>query len=128
MTIFIVITNELEFSEHIIRYWKNQNICNGYKFQFLATGLDEGREEDILNKIYKFIDEHKNVKQIAIFSDAGLSTNLAKRIHLDEGRNIKILRSKGSLIENGFLSYIMLNTGAPEETFDSILNDYINKD
>lgn len=128
MTIFITITNELQFSNEIIKYWKNQNNCNGYKFLFLPIGLDEGKEEKILNKIYDFVYSHQNTKNVVVFSDAGLSTKLAKRIHFDQDSGINLFRSKGALIENGFLSYIMLNTSAPESTFDSILNDYIDKE
>lgn len=128
MTIFITITNELHFSNEIIKYWKNQNICNGYKFSFLPVGLDEGKDEKILNKIYDFVNNHRNIKNVVVFSDAGLSTKLAKRIHFDQDKGINLFRSKGALIENGFLSYIMLNTSAPESTFNSILDDYIDKE
>ncbi|MBD5423394.1 MAG: hypothetical protein HDR43_02775 [Mycoplasma sp.] len=126
MIIFIVITYKINFSQEIISYFKSQNICNGYNFNFIPIGLDEGDDEEILNKIYKKLNDIKNLETVVVFSDVGLPTKLAKRIEIKDN-NIELFRAKGSLIENGYLSYIMLNTKAPKETIEQVINDKIEK-
>lgn len=126
MTILIVITYKLNFSNEVISYFKSQNICNIYNFNFLPVGLDEGPEDKILNTIYNRLRDIKNLNTVVVFSDAGLPTKLAKRIEM-ENKEINFFRSKGSLIENGFLAYIMLNTRAPIETIEDAISDPIEK-
>lgn len=126
MTILIIITYNLRFSNEIIEYFKTQNICNGYKFTFLPIGLDEGNEEEILTKIYKKIKSYKSVETVISFADAGLPTKLAKRIEIKD-ENIRYYRSKGSLIENGYLTYLMTNTRAPKEIIEQVIDTKIEK-
>lgn len=126
MTILILITYKLRFSNEIVSYFKEQNICNTYNFNFLPVGLDEGPEEKILNTITNRLRDIRNLNNVIIFSDVGLPTKLAKRIEV-ESPDIKLFRAKGSLVENGFLTYIMLNTKAPIETIDNVMNDIIEK-
>ncbi|WP_022934595.1 hypothetical protein ACJA28_02460 [Mesomycoplasma moatsii] len=126
MTIFIIITYSNNFSNEVVKYFKSQNVCNHFNFYFLPIGLDENDEEIILTKIHEKINEFKNVDTIAIFSDAGLPTKFAKRI-LIKDPNISFYRSTGSIIENGFLTYMMLNTKAPKETIETVLDCKIDK-
>ncbi len=127
MIVFLIITYKLHFSQEIIKYFKSQNMCNGFNFTFLPIGLDQGDEKDILIQIDQKISELKRTENVVIFSDAGLSTKLAKQVNLSNP-NIKLFRSKGSLIENGYLTYIMLNTKAPIQVIEQIINEPIEKD
>lgn len=127
MTLFLIITNKLYFSQEIIKYFKTQNMCNTYNFSFLPIGLDQGDEKEILKMINERIIELRKIEVVVVFSDAGLSTKLAKQINLDNP-NIKLFRSKGSLIENGYLTYIMLNTKVPLQIVEEIINEKIDKD
>ncbi len=126
MTIFIVITNDYRFSNEIIRYFRMQNLCNDYKLVFIAIGLNEGSDQFILNKLYSQLSEFRTIENIVIFSDIGLPTKFSKKIMIVNS-NIKVYWAKGSLIENGYLTYIMLNTSAPIETYNSIMNEKIEK-
>lgn len=125
MTILLIITYKLDFSNQVIEYFKSKNICNGFKFSFLSAGVDEGYEDEVLNNIYKKLDNFKSVETIVILSDAGIPTKIAKRIKYKD--ETKIFKSKNSLIENGFLTYLMLNTKIPVEAIEKVINENIEK-
>lgn len=127
MTLFVIITNKLYFSHEIIKYFKTQNMCNTFNFVFLPIGLDQGSEKEILKIINDRVNELKKIEVVVVFSDAGLSTKLAKQINL-ENPEIKLFRSKGSLIENGYLTYIMSNTKVPTQIVEQIINENIDKE
>ena len=127
MTLFVIITNKLYFSQEIIKYFKTQNMCNTFNFVFLPIGLDKGRKKEILRIINDRVNELKKIEVVVVFSDAGLSTKLAKQINL-ENPEIKLFRSKGSLIENGYLTYIMSNTKVPNQIVEQIINENIDKE
>ena len=127
MTLFVIITNKLYFSQEIIKYFKTQNMCNTFNFVFLPIGLDRGSEKEILKIINDRVNELKKTEVVVVFSDAGLSTKLAKQINL-ENPEIKLFRSKGSLIENGYLTYIMSNTKVPNQIVEQIINENIDKE
>ncbi len=127
MTLFLIITNKLSFSQEIIKYFKSQNMCNTFNFIFLPIGLDQGNEKEILKIINDRVNELKKIETVVVFSDAGLSTKLAKQINLDNPQ-IKLFRSKGSLIENGYLTYIMLNTKVPIQIIEQIIEEKIDKE
>ena len=73
------------------------------------------------------MNELNKIEVVVVFSDAGLSTKLAKQINL-ENPEIKLFRSKGSLIENGYLTYIMSNTKVPNQIVEQIINENIDKE
>ncbi len=127
MTLFLIITNKLCFSQEIIKYFKSQNMCNTFNFIFLPIGLDQGNEKEILKITNDRVNELKKIETVVVFSDAGLSTKLAKQINLDNPQ-IKLFRSKGSLIENGYLTYIMLNTKVPIQIIEQIIEEKIDKE
>ena len=127
MTLFVIITNKLYFSQEIIKYFKTQNMCNTFNFVFLPIGLDKDSEKEILKIINDRVNELKKTEVVVVFSDAGLSTKLAKQINL-ENPEIKLFRSKGSLIENGYLTYIMSNTKVPNQIVEQIINENIDKE
>ena len=126
MTILIIVTYKIDFSNEVIKYFKSQNMCNNYKFSFLPVGLDQGSKQEIIDNINEKLNNFKSLKTVVVFSDAGLPVKLAKRIKIKDP-NVKLFRSKSSLIENGFLTYIMLNTQAPVETIEKVIDEKIEK-
>ena len=126
MTILIIVTYKIDFSNEIIKYFKSQNMCNSYKFSFLPVGLDQGSKQEIIDNINEKLNNFKSLKTVVVFSDAGLPVKLAKRIKIKDP-NVKLFRSKSALIENGFLTYIMLNTQAPVETIEKVIDEKIEK-
>ena len=63
MTLFVIITNKLYFSQEIIKYFKTQNMCNTFNFVFLPIGLDQGSEKEILKIINDRVNELKKKAQ-----------------------------------------------------------------
>lgn len=126
MTIFIVLTYKVNFSNQIIEYFKSLNPVNHFNFNFFAVGLDQSKEEHIVRSIIDRIDRNSKIDTIAIFSDVGNPSKVAKRLKF-KNKNITILRSEGSIIENGYLTYMMLNTKTPIESVKTILNKKIEK-
>ena len=55
MTILIIVTYKIDFSNEIIKYFKSQNMCNSYKFSFLPVGLDQGSKQEIIDNINRRI-------------------------------------------------------------------------
>lgn len=126
MTIFIVLTYKVSFSNQIIDYFKSLNPINHFHFNFFGVGLDQSKEEHIIKSIVDRIDRNQKVENVVIFSDVGNPTKVAKRLKF-KNKDITVLRSNGSIIENGFLTYMMLNTKTPIESVRTILDKKIEK-
>lgn len=122
MVLLLMITYKIEFSNQIINYFKSLNPINNFYLSFMPIGLDEMEESKLLDLVIKKIDNNPKIESIVVFADVGLPTKFAKRIQLKK-RDIKIIISKGSIIENGFLSYLLLNTKAPIESVEMIIDD-----
>ena len=122
MNVMIIVTNKIKFSNDIISYFKEMNLQNYSHLTFIPIGLDEGSEEQILESIYERINQIKFLNIITIFSDLGLPNQFSKRIKVNIP-NINVLYSNGSLIEKGFLTYMLLNTGAPLDTIEKMIKD-----
>lgn len=127
MILFVIITNKYEFSIQIIEYFKSQNITNHHWLLFYPIGLDKQKEVDAAENLKDYLSKHPKIETVVLFSDVGSPTNVAKRIEKEPNIKQKILRSQGSLIENGYLAYLMLNTKAPLESIKSILDKIIDK-
>lgn len=126
MTVFVVITYKLSFSSQIIEYFKELNPLNNFCFVFLPIGLDMDKESLIIEKAIKKIESYSKLENVVIFSDVGTPAKLAKRIKIKK-ENVKIICSKGSLIENGYLTYLMMNTRTPIEIVEKITDKNIEK-
>lgn len=122
MNVMIIVTNKIKFSNDIISYFKEMNLQNYSHLTFIPIGLDEGSEEQILESIYERINQIKFLNIITIFSDLGLPNQFSKRIKVNIP-NVNVLYSNGSLIEKGFLTYMLLNTGAPLDTIEKMIKD-----
>lgn len=127
MILFVVITNKYDFSIQVIEYFKSQNITNHHWLLFYPIGLDKQKEEYALDNLKEYLSKHPRVETMVLFSDVGAPTNVAKIIEKDVDIKQNVVRSLGSLIENGFLAYLMLNTKAPIESTESIINKIIDK-
>lgn len=127
MQVLLLITYSTKFGNEIIEYFKLQNPHSiGHKTTLISIGIDQKSDEDVLQEIYEKLNSINSLTTIVIFSDAGIPTKISKRIQWSD-ENVQLYKAKGSLVENGFLTYMMLNTRAPKETFDSIMNDIVEK-
>ena len=117
----MIITHKAEFSNQIIEYFKSLNPINNFNFSFLPVGLDNRDEEVIINQVLEQIAEDPRLTIVVIFADLGLPTKLAYRIR-DKKHDVQVFLAKGSIIENAYLAYLMLNTKAPIEAVLEILD------
>lgn len=117
----MIITHKAEFSNQIIEYFKSLNPINNFNFSFLPVGLDNRDEEIIINQVLEQIAEDPRLTIVVIFADLGLPTKLAYRIR-DKKHDVQVVLAKGSIIENAYLAYLMLNTKAPIEAVLEILD------
>lgn len=117
----MIITHKAEFSNQIIEYFKSLNPINNFNFSFLPVGLDNRDEEVIINQVLEQIAEDPRLTIVVIFADLGLPTKLAYRIR-DKKHDVQVVLAKGSIIENAYLAYLMLNTKAPIEAVLEILD------
>lgn len=117
----MIITHKAEFSNQIIEYFKSLNPINNFNFSFLPVGLDNRDEEVIINQVLEQIAEDPRLTIVVIFADLGLPTKLAYRIR-DKKHDVQVVLAKGSIIENAYLAYLMLNTKAPIESVLEILD------
>lgn len=119
----IIITHKLDFSNQIISYFQSINPLNAYNLSLIGFGLDENDDElsKQAKKIADKLIKDTKLKQVVIFSDLGYPSQLAKRIKFDNPE-IQVLLSEGNLIENGYLTYILLNTKAPIEVISEVIN------
>ncbi len=128
MVVFVIISYDLDFSNNVIKYFESLNPRNQHRLTFIPVGIEKNlREHEIINDITKKIQEFRNVDNVIIFTDQGAPYKLGKRIELKD-KKIKVHLAKGSLIENGYLAYLLLNTKSPEELVDNLLNDRLDKD
>lgn len=127
MILSLIITYKKEFSIQLIEYFKSLNPINNFYFNFLPVGLDESDEEELLENITSTIENNTKIETVVVFADVGLPSKFARRIKFKTDK-IKVLISKGSLVENGFLSYMLLNTKAPIETIEEIIDKDLKKD
>ena len=117
----MIITHKAEFSNQIIEYFKSLNPINNFNFSFFPVGLDNRDEEVIINQVLEQIAEDPRLTIVVIFADLGLPTKLAYRIR-DKKHDVQVVLAKGSIIENAYLAYLMLNTKAPIEAVLEILD------
>ncbi|MGL4183776.1 MAG: hypothetical protein ACRCRP_01440 [Metamycoplasmataceae bacterium] len=119
----IFITSYKNFSLAIKEYfYKKNNVKNEIIF-FDCFGIDEDSEESIYNFLLK--KRINSVEKIIIFSDLGNSYEMAKKL-VKKNPDIFHL-ADGSLIESGFLSYLMLNTSAPIESINKFIDNPVGK-
>lgn len=126
MVLSLIITYKLAFSNQIVDYFKSLNPINNFYYNFWPIGLDEMNEDMLLKTISDRIDNNNKIEIVVVFADIGLPMKLAKRIKI-KNRNVKLIISKGSLIENGYLSYMLLNTKAPIESVELVVDKHLNK-
>ncbi|MGL5520303.1 MAG: hypothetical protein ACRDBR_02630 [Metamycoplasmataceae bacterium] len=119
----VFITSYKKFSLAIKEYfYKKNNVKNEIIF-FDCFGMDEDDEETIYNFLVK--KRSSSVEKIIIFSDLGNSYEVAKNLLK---RNPELFwLADGSLIESGFISYLMLNTSAPIESINKFINNPVGK-
>ncbi|MGL5521939.1 MAG: hypothetical protein ACRDAW_01550 [Metamycoplasmataceae bacterium] len=119
----VFITSYKKFSLAIKEYfYKKNNVKNEIIF-FDCFGLDEDSEEAIYNFLIK--KRTNSIDKIIIFSDLGNSYEVAKNL-LKKNPNLFWL-ADGSLIESGFISYLMLNTSAPIDSIEKFINNPVGK-
>ena len=121
----MIITNKLNFSINIIDYFQSMNPLNSFNLSLIPIGLDQNESKiDLINEINKNLEKDPKLKMVVIFSDLGSPREIAKQIKSDNP-DLKIICSNGNLIENSFLTYILLNTKAPFETIKEVVDKNI---
>ena len=125
MNVFVVITYSEIFSNQIVDYFKSLNPINHHQFCFITAGADND-EEVVIKNINSKLEEIRNLENVVVFSDAGIPAKMARRIKIKK-EGVEIIRSQGSLIENGYLTFLVLNTRAPIEVVKDIINKQIEK-
>lgn len=121
----MIITNKLNFSINIIDYFQSMNPLNSFNLSLIPIGLDQNESKtDLINEINKNLEKDPKLKMVIIFSDLGSPREIAKQIKSDNP-DLKIICSNGNLIENSFLTYILLNTKAPFETIKEVVDKNI---
>lgn len=121
----MIITNKLDFSIHIIDYFQSMNPLNAFNLSLIPIGLDQNESKDeLMGEINKNFEKDPKLKMVVIFSDLGSPREIAKEIKSDNPE-LKLICSNGNLIENAFLTYILLNTRAPVEAIKEVLEKNI---
>lgn len=125
---YTLITDNVSFSLKIRKYFLEKGKIKHKNVDFNCFGLDEKKDaKEILNTIQNtaFVKSKENVKYI-IFTDIGPSFELGKQMYELDSKNV--LLSNSSVLESGFLAYIMANTFAPLKSIMKFIEHPIHKD
>ncbi|MDK2819823.1 MAG: hypothetical protein KFW07_03225 [Mycoplasmataceae bacterium] len=116
----IIITNKIEFSNNIKDYFQSLSPINFNNIKLFTYGVDVSDFKSINQDIVNVINLHEKVEYFFMISDFGTSSNISKEINVI---NEKIHWCKGSIIENGYLLYKLVNGGAPIESIMLSINE-----
>ncbi|MGL4343224.1 MAG: hypothetical protein ACRCRZ_01460 [Metamycoplasmataceae bacterium] len=122
---FILITHQKEFTKNIKDYFLLKNNIKTENVYFHCFGLDYDNFDDILNYMNEFWEKKPKINQAIIFTDLGESYKIGKKL-VENNKNQFIL-AKTSILENGYLVYILLNTKAPFKTIEPFIEKWIDK-
>lgn len=112
----ILITKEEEFSKRIKKYFLEKGKIKKENIEFLCYGTDKNNKESIIahfsnTRVAK--SRNDEIKYV-IFSDLGDAYKVAKQIHKEY--KDKSYLSNSSIIESGYIVFLLLNSFAPFES------------
>lgn len=118
---FILITDNEEFSLTIKKYFIEKSKIKKENIDFLCFGTDKQDKEFIIKsfKSTRFAKTRENIKFV-IFSDLGDSFKIAKQIK--EELDDEIYISNSSIIESGYIVFLLLNSYAPFESIKKFID------
>ncbi len=124
MYAFIIITNKINFSNSVKDYFVSMSPINFNTTKIYTFGLDETNESSIVKELKQIMETNNKINKSFVFSDFGDSLFASKIL---ESSIENTIYSNSSLIESGFLSFTLINGGAPIEAIMLSIDREIKK-
>ena len=124
MEAFVILTSKIKLSNAIKDYFSSMSPINFNNIRIYTYGLDHNNGEKILKELIDKSMSNTKITNCFIFTDFGDAQFVAKDF---EKQCIKAILCRGSLIETGFVTYNLINGGAPRESIMLSINKVYKK-